>query len=175
MKKHTIELLAILEHTFPNCPSEYHCPDDIDLQSIIDEALAHDVLPLLYPVLRKVPRIDEAWVSFINELHRTVMMCAIEGKRLIHKAIHTISLLIVEGIPVIVVKGIVLRDLYQVPSLRTMGDVDILVPQECVNQCVDIMIREGYQLIGEDPKHMTFYIQGELEIELHWSLMNPVA
>lgn len=50
-----------------------------------------------------------------------------------------------EKIPYAFFKGYELRELYPVPELRTMGDVDVLVRDEDLERTAEVLCGLGYQ------------------------------
>jgi hypothetical protein len=87
-----------------------------------------------------------------------------------------------QGIPVISLKGIVLAEmLYQNPALRTMSDIDIMVPPEKLPQAKSLLLGLGYrQLVPKQTWKHYFHeapyckeAQVPIIIELHWNLGDP--
>lgn len=72
-----------------------------------------------------------------------------------------------EQIPILFMKGAVIRDLYPVPALRSMGDIDMLVRPEDREKS-DIILREemGMERFIEDQAVWTYY-KGNVFIEVH--------
>jgi hypothetical protein len=88
------------------------------------------------------------------------------------------------GIPVIMLKGAALAaTVYEDIGLRPMGDLDLLVKREQIDQTMQVLDRIGFKVsdnpglapwLGRIAKHdVQFYggVQGELMIELHWNLV----
>lgn len=74
-------------------------------------------------------------------------------------------------IEVIVLKGIVLRNLYPAADLRTMNDLDILVHEHQLKEVEDLLINQGYYKYTEDgEKHDVYIKSGWPMIEVHWML-----
>lgn len=78
------------------------------------------------------------------------------------------------GIPYVVVKGAVCRELYPQPDLRPSGDEDILIHEEDMARCSALMREEGFELVKtvEYPAE-TCWDEREtgLHIELHTALV----
>lgn len=78
------------------------------------------------------------------------------------------------GILIIVMKGLLLRNLYPQPELRSMSDVDILVREEDIEKAKSLLISIGYTYNDDhDPKEIRFYSKNNILIELHWRLTVP--
>jgi hypothetical protein len=64
---------------------------------------------------------------------------------------------VIRDIPVIALKGLILRSLYPSPDLRTMGDADILIRQEYIGIVTSLLISMSYIQTGEaTPAHIVF-------------------
>lgn len=75
------------------------------------------------------------------------------------------------GIPFIVVKGFAITEYYPVPSLRTMGDCDIIVHQQNMPAAMRVMRNLGYQGIENERTHDWECVKKNLVFELHDSLV----
>ena len=72
------------------------------------------------------------------------------------------------GIPSAILKGSAAAIYYPAPSKRSMGDIDLLVPQELFDQANKVLINYGYQpkRIENDARH-NGYVKDGVYIELH--------
>ena len=80
--------------------------------------------------------------------------------------------IIEENIPVIVLKGLVVRDFYPQPDQRTMSDADILVHKDDVEKVKNLLIDMGYIFL-EDHKashHIALVHHKYPMVEVHWNL-----
>ena len=78
-------------------------------------------------------------------------------------------------IPVIALKGLVVRRYYEEPELRTMSDADLLVLKKDLARAAALMVSLGYYQIKEENDHgahITFKKDVECPIEIHWTLCN---
>ena len=57
-----------------------------------------------------------------------------------------VRLLEERGIPVLVLKGCGVAELYPVPELRKSGDVDVLIPGNCVEAAAELLEKEGFSV-----------------------------
>ena len=77
-----------------------------------------------------------------------------------------------ENVPVIVLKGLVVREYYPQPEQRSMSDADIFVKAKDINKSKKILIDLGYTEIDAEASHHIKYIKsGYPMIELHWHVM----
>ena len=88
----------------------------------------------------------------------------------LHGEVH--ELLTGQNIPYTILKGLASAAYYPEPFLRTMGDVDFLVPYS-QRQTVDCLLREkGFEKAPNMEKHAFHwaYHRGEDVVELHWRI-----
>lgn len=74
-------------------------------------------------------------------------------------------------IPVILLKGAVLRELYPRPDLRNMADLDVLVRMEDIGSIRKLLPGLGYQERSADSRNEDVYVKDELiTLEVHREL-----
>ena len=140
--------------------------------SIYDEASSHSLESVVYYAIRE-NKIEvkskkfESWKKdvFLSNIHQnkhiTVVSVALE------KLYET-------GIPVMVLKGLVLRELYPKSELRSMSDADILVRVEDLDLTCEVLEKLGYtrpEEITGNESHIIFDNE-TTRIEVHWDLIN---
>ena len=86
----------------------------------------------------------------------------------LHEQYEVVKLLERHDIPSAILKGSAAAIYYPQPCLRTMGDIDIIVPQNCFEAATELMTRNGYTDLTADSnlRHTEFSKNGIL-IELH--------
>ena len=79
-----------------------------------------------------------------------------------------LSLLFKSNIPTVILKGASAAIYYPLPSKRSMGDIDLLVPQFWFDKTNQLLLENGYQQNGsnKEPRH-NGYIKDGTSIELH--------
>ena len=76
------------------------------------------------------------------------------------------------NLPVIALKGLIIRELYPRTELGTICDADLLVHKEDLEKAESLLIDEGYTLmVGSDVMHHAYYKNNTL-IEVHWAITN---
>lgn len=155
----------------------------IDWQLVIEKAISHEVLPLLYHNIaqlesQKVPQnvLTISKNSYYFTLARNIYLwkefCSLQN------IFHSV------GIKIIPLKGIILsKILYHNVALRPMQDIDILIQQEDLLFAKKQLQQLGYQpylknLTEEYWKkyhcHFAFInINKNIIVELHWALAPP--
>lgn len=68
-------------------------------------------------------------------------------------------------------KGIVVKETYPVSSLRTYGDVDLIIRPEDREKCHEAMLKMGYNVHTDFEPVYTYYKENEL-YEIHTSIMS---
>jgi hypothetical protein len=147
--------------------------NSIDWDAVFQLAGKHQVQTLLFPVIKKIQAkgsyipedIYARWTSFVLFLVSTELV-KIDGFK------ETLSEFNRQNVPVIIFKGIEIKDIYPFPELRIMGDIDILVQKEHFAQGDTILQKLGYVESHRD-HHVIEYMHPYLkEIELHNTIID---
>ena len=75
-----------------------------------------------------------------------------------------------KGIPYFTVKGMDIAACYPIPSLRTMGDLDIVVHGEDKSKADDVLVAMGYSCGEKAPDYDWGYYRNKIHVELHHQL-----
>lgn len=146
--------------------------DKVDWQSLYDEVNAHQISPIIYHSLKKetLSSIDK---DLLNKWKKEVFILNVVQKQHIKQIADIVNNLQKQGIEVLLLKGIVLRNLYPIPELRTMSDGDILIHKEDFQKVRNYLESIGYECGPDDNKiHRGFFAPNKLEIEVHWNIIN---
>lgn len=152
-------LLDALKASLFEIPFLY--PDDMDWDDVIKEAKSQTVMGLISPV---IPIHDESC-----DQGRAYYM------RLLHEQDKFLKLLDNNNIPCVVLKGCAAAMYYPKPFLRSMGDVDLLVPRNRFDDAMILIESNGYVCVegkGDDGQPLQGvrhigYIKNGIEFELH--------
>ncbi len=128
-----------INSTVPKAPFE-----DIDWAQLYTLASFHNVTALVYPAVKTLqlpPDILSKW-TYNNNL-----LIARETRQEIESQI-IFDILAKENIPFIKMKGIVTKNLYPAPYMRTQADVDICMSYEHRKHCASIMKDRGYKIFS---------------------------
>ena len=141
--------------------STFSYPDNTDWDAVINEAKSQTVMGLISPL---IPVYDKSRDS------RTAHYI-----RLLYEQDKLLKLLKEHNIPCVILKGCAAAVYYPKPSLRTMGDVDFLVPRNRFDDAMKVMESNGYVYShgkGDDgglafqSRHIGYFKNG-IEFELH--------
>jgi hypothetical protein len=156
-------ILASINEGYTN----YAVDKSTNLELLYEEAMAHQVHTLIYPVLLKYSKETNLYKSFVEnkkmEFLKDIAIQEAHAEQMnrVLGEFHT------RNIPVIILKGLVLRDYYPDPSLRLMGDGDILVKKQDVEASKILLQSLGYKSGKSTLRHIEFHYNGYPEIELH--------
>ena len=150
-------LSSLLRSALFGHPAEL--PGEVDWSAILEEAKAQTVVPLVASVLPKEQSF--AWENASSQTKAHFM-------RVLYEQSRVVSLLQRADIPFVVIKGSAAAIYYPVPSLRTMGDVDLLVADGFFDQAFACLKENGYAFkeCYEDERDYTF-LKGGVVFELH--------
>ncbi|MCM1559268.1 MAG: nucleotidyltransferase family protein [Butyrivibrio sp.] len=150
-----------------------------DMKEVIRTAQQHKVLPLLYGILceerqGEVPDValDAADVKWVESISRTTVR---QSYHLLFLTCHLVRLLEAAGVPVLVLKGSGVAELYPVPELRKSGDVDVLIPGDRLEAATELLTEKGFA-VGENQHanhHLVFNSGDGIDLELHTMLAEP--
>jgi hypothetical protein len=146
--------------------------ENIDWRAVYEEAKLHDVHPLLYKAVSSIKGVHAPASELMSEWQRSTLLAGTNQIQHIYQASKTLNIFNNAGIPVIGLKGLVLRDLYPSPELRTMGDADILVHKKDLEFVKAMLEALSYHDDGCSAKHIHFSHDNYPTIEVHWTLVD---
>jgi hypothetical protein len=138
---------------------------------IISESQEHNIYTLLYPVIRDFSQSAVINQEFKEEWKKNTFNTSIYMNNQIVQMSKVFKEFNKEVIPVIALKGLILRNLYPYPDLRTMSDADIFIHKQDIEKVSTILINMGYVESKEaTAAHLFFSHKCFSPIELHWKL-----
>ena len=142
----------------------------LDWNVLLEYARSHQVTGIVYAQAKAfIP--PEVLGSFRNETFAT---CLLQASR--EEAMAEIGRMLAgAGIPYFVVKGPLVAELYPVPELRAMSDVDLVVHPEDREACHRLLEQAGYRCATRQSDREWQYYRNSLEIELHDRLVYKEA
>ena len=154
-----------------------------DWQGILEVAQRHNLTSVLFWELNRLAPDFEIPDDLRAQLRQASLQAAHRNMKLFMELRAVLQALNEQGIPTIVLKGAHLAALvYPDISMRTMGDIDIMVPKERLGEAAGVLERLEYQA----PKayeleptltffhHLpTFRKPNPNSIDLHWRLFPP--
>jgi len=134
-----VRLLAAGENPAP-------CPELTPEQwgSFVEEAGIHRVAPLAWRRLSDLHS-DRVPDHILERLRPHYLRNAFRNALLFRQTAEAAGALSAEGIPVMLLKGIHLaRFLYEEPALRSMADIDVMVPRDRIRDADRVLVEMGY-------------------------------
>lgn len=142
--------------------------DNVDMNALFVLAKKNSVIGIVAHILDKFDlyESEEIKAKFMHEYDRTVMsMLSREASALqVCKQLQQLS------IKHILFKGMIVSATYPVPSLRTYGDVDIVIPADEVDRLREYMISQGYEHSLADAGVVNVYVKNREHYEFHKNL-----
>ncbi len=156
--------------------------DDIDWSALLQTALSHGVMPLLYRSLSStcpdaVPKV------FLEQLRAAFYANAAHNTLLARELLKLLRLLETDGIPALPFKGPVLAaSVYGNLALRQFGDLDILIREQDAERAREILLSNGYRRLTQiSAAHAAAFHRArkvyelvrqdeKILVELHWAI-----
>jgi hypothetical protein len=142
----------------------------LDWEYIFDKAVEQNIAGLICCSVKKIKKEylpEQDLVSkFMNNMFSTVMV----GAKQHNEFVCINNLMKKEGLTFIGLKGCIIRDIYPVPELRTMGDFDVLVKKEQLNEIKRIFKDNNYKI--ENDAYGIVCSKGTVNWEIFYTIAN---
>ncbi len=119
-------------------------PKDIDWQYIYDKAKEQSIVAFLAYSIMKLP--EEHHPNNYDKWRKSIITTGFLMDVKHRELDRMMNIYAENNIYPIYLKGVVVKDLYPVPELRTMGDFDIWVDKSERKKAEDLFIAEGYTI-----------------------------
>lgn len=144
----------------------YHIPADINWELLYQELKIQAVASLSEPWRAQCNQIPVAITEQWQANNKRQMAHFL---RLLYAQAALVRLLQEKGLHPVILKGCAAAIYYPQPELRTMGDVDLLMPPEEFDRCLQIMTEDGYVIPKKE--HFKGYhvemLKGGMHFEVH--------
>lgn len=167
-----IQLINFLKAALFEKVAVFDSSDKIIWKAILEEAEAHNVVGLLYAAVNKSEHLKYIEKEHLEQWKRDTFISAIQQIKHIRQISKVLKIFNEGNIPVIVLKGLVIREFYPKPELRTMCDADILVKKEDLYKVKKLLLDLGYTESERTGIHIAFDHDNHFTIEVHWTLSN---
>ena len=161
-KKETNALLALLAYEIFDQAMDIDT-STVDWSAVLAEAQRHKVTALLYPAIRSMNGVPEA---IFNKVCGTAIAVATASEAMLKEQRRILDLLEAHQIPCAVLKGTSVAYLYPHPELRTIGDIDILVDEENLDEACRALQADGFAPSYTAEKHLCLQ-KGAVWVEMH--------
>lgn len=146
---------------------------DISLQDFFNKLKSHSVEALVYTALADPYNLDSIDKEAAQLWKKETLFSTIYQQEHTGQMESFFKACNENNIPIIALKGLLLKDLYPNPNTRTMCDADVLVHQEDMDTVCHLLTQLGYTAEEEDDSeyHLTFSHPDFFHhIEVHWTL-----
>ncbi len=151
---------------------------DVDAwNDIIDLAVFHGVVPMLYEAVRAFPAGCRITPQSLERMRRIYLTAAACNLRRFHALTEVLSVFEKNAIPIVLLKGAHLAsEIYTLPGLRTMGDIDLLLHERDLMRAERLLLALGaeaedrFRIETDDNQHFTYVFKNGLRLENHWTL-----
>ena len=163
------QIIAFIKSAINGEKININIDEQIDWESIINLSRDHKIEALVYSAIPNKLK-DTIPSELLNSWKKEVFMSGITQQRHMKEMENVLKEFNKADIDVLVLKGLVIRDLYNTPTLRTMSDADIVVKESDLEKSKEVLTKIGYTEYKQTPNDFMFIKSGCLPIELHWDL-----
>ena len=164
------QIIDLLNASIHNTVPKLDYSKNIEWDNLINEANAHSITGLLYPALKNI-KDNNISKEVIDKLKRYTFNAAIGQSNHIKRTADILSLFNENNLPVIVLKGLVVREYYPKPDLRTMCDSDVIIHKNDLEKVRKLLLEKGF-VEEEDAGHHIAFLNNSFNLEVHWTLAN---
>lgn len=172
MEKYQKVIIDLLKASINKKNIAFNKENNVEWNEVINEAKQHKISSLIYSAIDKssFQYIDN---NILAEWKKEIFIDSVIQIRHINNISKLVDNLNKQGIEIILLKGLILRNFYPRPEYRTMCDADILVKPEDYLTVKNYLIKSGYKCDESNhPIHQSFMCSNQLDIEVHWKLVN---
>lgn len=164
------QIIDLLNASIHNTVPKLNYSKDVEWDELIKEASAHSITGLLYPALKNIKNNNIA-KDIIDKLKGYTFHAAVGQSNHIKRTAEILKLFNENNIPVIVLKGLVVREYYPKPDLRNMCDSDVIIHKNDLEKVRKLLL-ERHFVEEEDAGHHIAFLNGGFNLEVHWTLAN---
>lgn len=161
-EKYLIHLLSCaIRNKAPEPPAE-----DVSWNKIREIADKQKILPLLFEAVRRLEKKYQPDEELMKCWEKETLSCTLFYAFQMQHIFSLLKKAEEKEIDMLLLKGIVLRDMYPVPELRTMSDVDIIIKPEQLELVKDLFFSNGYEIISENAGPTIYHKKEVLKFEV---------
>ncbi len=144
--------------------------EPVDWAEIYTEAKVQTVLPVVYNALDK-EELAQLTPEVKDKFKQTFFHFLLTNEQVLYEQSCVVQALKERDIPCVVLKGKGVAVHYPDPSLRVLGDIDILVPNERIRETVEVLQAMGYGRAEEGALHLALHKESVI-VEVHKKPIN---
>ncbi|BCJ96607.1 hypothetical protein acsn021_41760 [Anaerocolumna cellulosilytica] len=169
MELHESVLISLLSYAIRAEHPAFNEVNNISWDRLFEEAAAHQVHTLLYPLIADLGE-DSIPAPLLSKWKQETKSAAARQLQHVEQVNTIIKVFHNNSISVIALKGLVLRNYYPKPELRTMGDGDLLIHKANMKKAKKLLQKMGYRLKENTPRHFCFSHKYFPLLEMHQCL-----
>lgn len=173
MPREQHQLLALLRAYFTDGSPDPCTFADTDWAALCREARLQTVSGFACTAMLRLPQELRPDAEFCAAWERETMRGYLVFGRFFEAQNALCRLLQENGIPVLVWKGLAAAAYLPEPELRTLGDIDVLLPREQMPQAIAVLTAHGYA-VGKGTEDSELHVAAEKE-GIHFELHRTVA
>lgn len=143
-------------------------PSELNWERFADIVLQNSFVGLVYNRLLDVEHIPEKVMMHFKKVYMGAVRRSVSQEYYIEQLLTRFEK---EKIKCLPLKGIILRDLYPAPVMRSMTDLDILVDSDKLEETRSIMKDLGFEIHRYDTHHDIYHMKPKINVELHKMLI----
>jgi hypothetical protein len=175
MNKTSLVLIQLLSKAIRNQKPDPILEESIDWNSIYEEAVDHQVHTLIHPLLSQLPLAHRPNQHLMSIWQKETILASSTQLQHMQQIKNVLDKFHLESIPVVALKGLILREYYPHAELRIMGDADVLVHKQDLKRAKKLLKSIGYMIAETTDRHIKLYYNNHPAIELHWLLNDKEA
>lgn len=117
---------------------------NLNWKEVFKLAKDQQVYPIIYPIIRDLVLDTKENNDILIEWGKTSILSSVIQKQNINRIAIIINRLNKEGLELIVLKGLIIRDHYKLAEFRTISDYDILMKEEDLEKAHKVLLSMGY-------------------------------
>lgn len=167
-QQYLIHLLSSsIKLTVPNPPEK-----ELSWTELQKIAREQKILPLLYESLCRLDEKYQPSEEIMKVWEKESLSCAYFFALQAEQIYNVLKAAEENGTDMIVLKGMILRELYPVPELRTMSDCDVIIKKEQLDKVKEVFTSLGYKIERELETTIEFVKEGALKFEAFYSVFS---
>ncbi len=165
MEQHEKAVLALISRALFGATVELDA--HIGLNAVFKEACNQSVFALIYCNLTEAEK-ERIPIAEQEKWKIQLYMHIAKMEQLLYEQKDVLAILSENHIPVAILKGSTCAANYPDPTIRAMGDIDILVSPDEQRRAVKLLQKNGYSEILDEKHHCHFTVRkGNISVEVH--------
>lgn len=133
----------------------------------------YNVLPMVYEAINNSQIINKVDRNTINEFKNKSEVIERENKKNIKKYVTILKKIKDSNIKFIITGSLITRELYSIPEIRSISNIDILISEKDLNNVDNVLQLLGYiRFIQEENKEDIIFVNKNMSVRVRCTLFN---